>query len=278
MLKSKRIIVFLGVILMLVLGGTAVAATKVMQKSIDNIDDGSMYTSYHDDSETKERIKNICFEGKNISISYVRTENLKEKPVSQRKSSYGTYDIYVDDEETEYLFLMNTELFCGYKKSVVGIPLPQNEAILEEDATQLCENYIEENRSNSNDYRLSDCFYDERAGYYDCEYSLYWNDVKTDDVLRIWVNSEGVLTAVSEFNRERYALCNVTVQKCAEARKRAIDEFSVSNPDVDYAEADSFLSQNDEAEWVYVIFIDIKVPCDKGTYVVQRERLEESIE
>lgn len=174
--------------------------------------------------------------------------------------------------------MLDTELFCGYKKSTVGIPLPQDEAISKENATQICEKYIKENRDGNKGYRLTGCFYDEQGGYYDCEYSLYLNDVKTDDVLRVWVDSEGHITAISEFNRERYSKCSITVQQCTEARRKAINEYNRKKLYDDYTEVDCFLSENDDAKWIYVIVIDVKVPCDEDMYVLQRERIEQIIE
>ena len=32
------------------------------------------------------------------------------------------------------------------------------------------------------------------------------------------------------------------------------------------------------AEWIYVIVVDVKVMCDKDAYVVQRQRIEQNIE
>lgn len=278
MAKSKKMVLMCLLIISLIFGGTAIASSIIDQKNKENADDGSDYSAYLDNSEAKERIKNIQVGKESISVSYVRTENLKEKPVSQRKSLYGTYDVFVDSEGTEYLYLINTKLFCGYKKPVVGIPLPLDDAISKETATQICEKYIKENRDSYKSYRLSSCFYDERGGYYDCEYSLYLSEIKTDDVLRVWVDSEGHLTAVSEFNRERYDKCSVTIQQCTEARKKAIDEFNRAKKCNDYAEVDCFLSQNDDAEWIYVIVLDVKIPCDKDMYVVQRERIERRLE
>lgn len=278
MVNNKRMIAICGFILLLVLGGTAIAATKITQKSKENSNDGSGYSAYYDKAAEKNKSKTIQVGDKTVDVSYVRTENLKEKAVTQRKSKYGTYDVFVDNAGTEYLYLCDSELFCGFKRSEVGVANPINEAISETVAIRTCQKYIEENRDNSKDYKLTECFYDERGGYYDAQYSFYVNNVKTDDVLRIWVNAEGHITAISEFNRERYAHCNVTAQKCADARQRVIDKLKKTKADSDYVEVDCFLSQNDDAEWIYVIVVDIKVMCDKDAYVVQRQRIEQNIE
>ncbi len=278
MAKNRKMVLICFLVMLMIFGGTAVASSMVSQKSQENLDDGSDYSAYYDNSETKEKDKCIQIEGKNINVSYVRTENLKEKPVSQRKNDYGTYDVFVDDEETEYLYLINTELFCGYKKSVVGTPLPQDEAISIEKATQFCEKYIKENRDYRRDYRLTGCYYDERGGYYDCEYSLYLNDVKTDDVLRIWVASEGCITAVSEFNRNCYDGCEINTQQCNEAKAVAIDNLNKKlDAKVSYSEIDGYLSKNDDGELVYVIVVKIMIPAGNESSVVQIERIDQTI-
>jgi len=99
------------------------------------------------------------------------------------------------------------------------------------------------------------------------------NDVKTDDALRIWVASEGCITAVSEFNRNCYDGCEINTQQCNKAKAVAIDNLNKKlDAKVSYSEIDGYLSKNDDGELVYVIVVKIMIPAGNESSVVQIER------
>ena len=135
---------------------------------------------------------------------YIRTENLKSLPVEKRADSYGTYDVYVDTEGTEYLYLFNTDLFCGFKKETDGIPMGKKDAIDEDDAKKTAQEILQRYGRDPEKYIFDSCTYIELRGYYEIKYYTCYEKYKTDDVAIIWVSSKGEVTAFSEFNYQRY--------------------------------------------------------------------------
>jgi hypothetical protein len=210
-------------------------------------------------------------------MTYVRTENLKELPASKRADHYGTYDVYADDNQTEYLFLLNTDLYCGYKMRTVGVATLQEDAIEKTKALEIADTFLNELRNNGKEYTLLSCVYDELAGYYDIQYYLPIDGYKSDDIFRLWVNAEGKVTSFSEFNYNRYEKVDIAADKYEKADKQLSDIVAKETNKVNFTLADQFISIDDSGIIVLVKVIDLRIPNGEN-YFVQRELYVQPIE
>ena len=125
--------------------------------------------------------------------------------VDKRPDAYGTYDIYVDDTQNQYIYLYNTSKLCGFKKeSVYGDFLPKDKAITEDSAKKLCDEFLSKLITDSPVYLFDSIYYDEREAIYVVEYVSFIDGVKTDDKCILWVTATGELGSFSMFNNSRY--------------------------------------------------------------------------
>lgn len=62
-----------------------------------------------------ESTKQVSLFNKNSkSLTYKETMNQSDLPVSERADKYGTYDVFVDDQDTQYVFLADSDLFAAF--------------------------------------------------------------------------------------------------------------------------------------------------------------------
>ena len=259
------------VLLLIILAVSAltVAAVEIFKQS-DPIPDGDDYGAYYDDGEGKTMEKVIEIDTRKITVTYVRTENLKELPVSKRADSYGTYDVYTDDCGTEYLFLLDTDIYCGFKYGNVGMATEKEKAIPQNKALEIAGGFLKANRDNYSDYELISCEYSELAGYYDIEFFLPVSGYKSDDIIRLWVDAQGTLTSFSEFNYKRYESVTIDPEKFAQADKKLDETIAAQIKKADYSVVGSYISIDDAGNVVLIKEIDIEISNEKAT-VVRRE-------
>ncbi len=274
--KNPIAVVCIIILLVLSISATAVAAVEILEQS-DPIPQGDDYGAYYDNFKSKVREKVIAINAETISATYVRTENLKELPASKRTDHYGTYDVYADDNQTEYLFLLNTDLCCGYKMSTVGVATLQEDAIEKDKALEIANAFLNELRNNGKEYTLLSCVYDELAGYYDIQYYLPIDGYKSDDIFRLWVNAEGKVTSFSEFNYNRYAKVDIAADKYSKAGKKLSDIVAKKANKINFTLADQYISIDDSGKVVLVKVIDLRIPNGEN-YIVQRELYVQPIE
>lgn len=154
-----------------------------------------------------DNTKNLALVDKTSkNLTYKETNNRKELPVSERADRYGTYDVYTDENDTQYIFLTDSDLFCGFLKTET----PQEAAdtarnLSELDARGIADAYILDILGeDQREYTFEKIRYDQNNFYY-VTYVSYLGDVKTDDECVIWVRaSNGDIAACSMFNRGRY--------------------------------------------------------------------------
>lgn len=151
--------------------------------------------------------KNLSFADKESrNLVYKETNNQKELPVSERADRYGTYDIYTDEDQNQYIYLTNSDLFCGFLKTETVQEANDTARNLSElDARGIADAYILEILGeDQREYTFEKIRYDQTNFYY-VTYVSYLGDVKTDDECVIWVRaSNGDIAACSMFNRGRY--------------------------------------------------------------------------
>ncbi len=262
-------------LIVLLISGLAVAAVAVGKRS-DLVPGGDAYGSYYNNEARRAAEKSITIDSKNIRLKYVRTENLKEKAAARRADNYGTYDVYVDDAETEYLYLLNSDIYCGFKMAEVGEATAKSEAIAEETALNISEEFLMANRGNYTEYELMSCQYSELAGYYDIQYYLPINGYKSDDIIRLWVNAEGEVTSFSEFNYKRYENIEIDAAKYAKAESKIDRSIAGLARDSDIEVADTYVSLDDSGKLILTKVVDVKA-AGNSVVTVQTETYVERI-
>lgn len=248
----------------------AAVAADVIKKS-DPVPDGDDYGAYIDTAKNKVLEKTAEIQGERVQLTYARTENLKEQRVSKRADCYGTYDVYTDSSENEYLYLFNSDLYCGYKQAAPVMPAYKADAVPEEQALKTAESFLKSLRSNGSDYELSSCVYDELAGYYDIEYALPVSGRKTDDIFRVWVDSKGQIASFSEFNYQRYDNLRVTEKQYAKAEEKLRKKIAAETDGAEYTVADTYLSVSDKGKTVLVMAVEYKIPVGNGMTTEREE-------
>lgn len=269
MKKMLLIVLTIGVILALTVTALSAEATR----NNAAISAGDYYGRYYDEAKVNTAVKTTTIDAEEKTLSYVRTENLKEKSVDSRADKYGTYDVYVDQAQTEYLYLLNSDILCGFKMKVVGEATAKEDAIEEAKAMSIADDFLKRIRSNAQEYKFLSCEYDELAGYYDIQYYLPVGGYKTDDIFRLWVNAQGEITSFSEFNHKRYDDLNVSAvgyKKAGNALESNIKTSIGTAGDIKYSVVDSYISVDDNGEVILVEVIELRIPCGEN-YMVQRE-------
>lgn len=149
--------------------------------------------------------KQVSFFSKNNQrLKYKETMNQNDLPMSDRADKYGTYDIYVDDQETQYVFLADSDLFCGFLK-MSTLPEAGGRLLSEIDARGIADAYLMETLGEDQREYVYESMYCDQSNMYHITYASYIGDFKTDDECIIWVRgASGDVYACSMFNRGRY--------------------------------------------------------------------------
>ncbi len=269
-IKKPIGLILISLLIVLSVSVSVVAAAEILKQS-DPVPEGDNYGAYYDDSKGKimERVMEV--DSKKITLKYARTENLKEQPASKRADDYGTYDVYIDDSQTEYLYLLNSDVYCGFKLSSVGIATEKEKAVSQEEALEVANDFLMANRGNYRDYKLISCEYSELAGYYDIQYYLPISGYKSDDIIRLWVDAQGKVTSFSEFNYKRYEHIKVDPEEYAKADKKLAETIATQTQKANLSVVDSYISIDDSGNIILVKVIDLRIPNGK-TFVVRREK------
>ena len=252
----------------LAVAGIVVAVSLMIRNVIaehaNSTQEGDSYGAYYDDSESKG-LTRIVSNGKNqVTVYYVRTENIRNVSVSSRDDSYGTYDVYVDREDnTEYLFLYNSNLLCGMRKENAG-SLNRDNAISESEAISIATAWVRARQSNGNEYVLDNCFYEECGGYYDIQFFLPIMGYKSDEIVRLWVDLQGNVNAYSDFNHGRYNMIALTPEKYANAQSILSDRIAGMFTSCTREIRNTYVSKNDQGEVVLVMEVYFTKSVDNG--------------
>lgn len=144
------------------------------------------------------------FSKSSTNLKYKETMNQSDLPMSERADKYGSYDIYVDEQDTQYVFLADSDLFCGFLKT--GASLETNGKLLSEiEARGIADAYLMETLGEDQREYVYESMYCDQSNMYHITYASYIGDFKTDDECIIWVRgATGEIYACSMFNRGRY--------------------------------------------------------------------------
>ena len=239
-------------------------AADVLSIWADSPSEGDSYGAYYDDSENKALTRVVSNGANQVTVYYTRTENLRNVSVSSRDDSYGTYDVYVDREDnTEYLFLYNSNLLCGMRKENAG-SLNRDNAISESEAISIATAWVRARQSNGNEYVFDNCFYEECGGYYDIQFFLPIMGYKSDEIVRLWVDLQGNVNAYSDFNHGRYNMIALTPEKYANAQSILSDRIAGMFTSCTREIRNTYVSKNDQGEVVLVMEVYFTKSVDNG--------------
>lgn len=171
------------------------------------------------DNDKEATAKQVTLPGQGaLSAQYETTFNQSNTPLISRPDAYGTYDIYTDAQGNEYIYLYNTDTFCGFKwkTAYIGELEPEN-IITEQAARESAGAYLDAQfGQNQTVYQPERSYYASQNGVYVVEYAYYLNGVKTDDSCVVWVRADsGDVCAYNTFKRGRYAQLDLTVDTAA---------------------------------------------------------------
>lgn len=155
--------------------------------------------------EKTESTKQISIFDKNSkNLTYKETMNQNALPMSDRADKYGTYDVYVDDQDTQYVFLADSDLFCGFLK--MSTSQEAGSRLLSDiDVRGIADAFLVEMLGEDQREYVFQSMYCDQSNVYHITYVSYLGDLKTDDECIIWVRgSSGEIYACSMFNRGRY--------------------------------------------------------------------------
>lgn len=187
------------------------------------------------------------------TLTYKETENLRDTPAISRSDSYGTYDVYVDSNDNEYVYLSNSGLLCGYKetdsvKSAEKVYAGQN--VTQTQAKEIADQYISTVMGNdSQKYTYKDTELSSLNIYY-VNYCFYLNGIKTDDECVVWVYADsGEVAAFHAFNRGRYdGYTNRNLS--TSASKARLEEQIPLVKSADYKIFDQYITKTDDGKLV----------------------------
>ncbi len=187
---------------------------------------GSVYSGYKIESdkvnkESKE-IDSVQFKNKKVNkykqvkekgnknaatvkLNYVVSENFSDEDISNGEidSKHSVYDVYVDENDVEYRFLNGTNTLCGFRNPNYEID-DNKSKISEKEAVKIASSYIKQLDMVTKNYKYDHVMYVDWGKFYDVYYINPINNIKTDDVIRVWVTVDGEVISYSAFMPEFY--------------------------------------------------------------------------
>jgi hypothetical protein len=201
-------------------------------------------------------------------LKYEKTEILSELPVKKRADDYGIYDIYIDNDEIEYLFLYNSDLFCGFWYNASNITKTKEKLINIETAIEIAQNYIKKIRDDYTSYEFVEILGDDNTVNF-CYEIYYYKPIsryKSDDILRIWIDTTGEIVLCTEFNYKRYDdvkyIDGEKVKNAEEKILRSFDDFIKNGGLIEVQ--DSYISFSDKGQLELVLDIIIRTPSENN--------------
>ncbi|MDR0288369.1 MAG: hypothetical protein LBI03_11780 [Clostridiales bacterium] len=254
--KSFVSLIFIVVIMLCFLPKASVLSSY-KDSNNEYIPENSAYGSF-DKGELDNNFKKIRYNDSLIELHYEYSENLDVLPESKRSDSYGTYDVYSDENDDEYLFLSGSDTLCGVTmfdqiKTNVAI----DSKISEEDAIEISDKRLETDIPDNSDYIRFSCEYNSFMNVYIIDYYKPLEGYKTDDIITYWVNYDGTIVAFKALNLNRYD--NVQLQtnkvgatKVETAKSNINKEISSDIKSDNYNITDSYLSKDADGNIILV--------------------------
>jgi hypothetical protein len=265
---KKKIIAITATAVAVAITAGAVAYSDVVKRSEPIRPNTSAYGATVDESK-KGSTKALSLDGKELSLVYKETHNNSTVPLKKRSDKYGTYDIYVDDQKNEYLFLVDSDFICAFHFSREA--MNQGKHVTEDEALEIAKEYMEGKRDNAEDYVLYDVL---RGGsYYSFEFYLPVDGYRSDDNLRVWVTkSGGEIMLFQEFYYKRYDGVKVDSKKVEKAEQKIVEKLGTikdgyGNP-LEWEFVEKWITINDKGKLELRYGVDLKVPHDGGAVLI----------
>ena len=254
----KCIIVELIVIFtLIILGYVAVSGTEKVV-----CDKAGKVSSSSDGLDYQNQINLDAFNQTKVDLVFCRVDETN-KNAFYDSNDVRHFDVYVDNFGTEYYYLSGTDDLCGYLYENVGNCMDGDSIISEKTALEEANNLLSSIR-DKDDYVLSNCVFNELGGYYDIEFSYVINGYKTNDIFRLWINTEGKITAFSEFNHNLYDNYQLEYEDYEKAKSLLTDKIDENVND--YTIFDSYITTDKDNHLILVMLVDIKCCADNGSY------------
>lgn len=150
--------------------------------------------------------RNLKIDGQTVALTYSYTFNNNSIAVEDRDSVYSTRDVFVDENETEYYYLYNTDKFLGFinplsnRDSIKG-----NMSVDENTAVDVANEYLPQIVENFDKYIYEETVCRSDANVYDVRFFYYLNGIKTDEVARALITPDGGIVGAYCFDMGKYA-------------------------------------------------------------------------
>jgi len=231
------------------------------------------FGAYDDSSREKEMNRTIQFNGKQYRLKYDHTYNMvSELSVDNRGDSYGTYDIYIDENGTEFEFLYNSDLLCA-----MHIPLeyrhdnyyPFDKPVInKKEALDIANIFLEKNLDVFSEYQLLSYNYAELFYQYDIIYCKFLGEYQSDDIINIWVRWDGDIVFYSVRNLNRYADVKLSEKSIKTAEEKLIKQLDEKYGKDEYRIENIRISKDNEGfmilECFYVYTFNPDPNCDEA--------------
>ena len=189
-------------------------------------------------SGTAKKTRIIKNKNQKINLTYYETRK-QDKEVAEidiDNDNYGVYDIYRNsDGNMEYMYVPNSDKMVCFRYLNIHEMEPKS-LIDEEKAKKIASEYMLEVLGDSNDYCYSTCYYNEFGSYYDVCFVKKLGSFMTDDIARVWVNTEGKILAYIAFLQDRYDDITIDTKEEKHALKEMNEtldeEYNTNSPDI----------------------------------------------
>lgn len=148
------------------------------------------------------------------TLHYQRTRNIMSPIISSKDASLNEreYDIYEDEEKTEYIYFGGTNKLCGIKQRKIYNKYVGKDGVVSKDiALETGEECLKTYFPEWEQYHFLSCNFAELEGVYVLQYMRYLEGLPTDDYILMYICANGTLGTFTAFRRGLYD--NVTVNK-----------------------------------------------------------------
>lgn len=259
--RSRHILRYILLVLLIVCAGALCGF------SLSNTGQGLVQDAYGRTMELLKQnsTKQVTICGKSTgTLTYKETMNRSDAPANNRSDNYGTYDVYADRSGNDYVFLLNSDMLCGYKEASTAKSIDKvyaGQGITEEKAKEIAAQFVTLTLGeDSRQYKFKEITLSDINIYY-VTYSFYLGGIQTDDECVVWVDAvDGNISAWHAFNRGRYdvyANHNFSTKSAKEKLEEQIPLVKSAN----YEIFDQYITKTDDG--MLVMHYDI-VHHDNG--------------
>ena len=214
--------------------------------------------------QKKGSLRTLSYQKKDILLAYSYTLNRtdtytkdgsKVSPADMA-DSYGFYDVYVDEQKTEYDFIYNTDILCGI--SMFLSESDESKDHIDQDrAVEIAKEYLLTvfPKDAVNAYKLEACVEVDWTSAYELTFYRFLGGYKTDDRLYLCMHTDGRMSTLIAWNLSRYDRFQDIADKIDGEKNRAAfaAAFAAEYPSGHYRIAeDAYITLTDKGELAFV--------------------------